>query len=109
MACTWSSAGSSPCRALHAWLVSHGWVFQQEWIWHHVLSGNILDLSVASNPGTGLHIVPDAWRAWCLHRHTASSRRDADVDGFADPGYYFARLVGLPLGSLLLLALVPVH
>ena len=33
---------------------------------HHVLSGNILDLSVASNPGTSQHIVPDACRAWCL-------------------------------------------
>ena len=34
------------------------------------------------------HIVRDAWRAWCLQRHNASSRRDAALDCFGDTGYF---------------------
>ena len=84
----WSSVGGSPCRALHAWLVSHGWVLRRPWIWHHDLTGHFLDLSVAGDAGAGQHIVRDAWRAWCLQRHNASSRRDAALDCFGDTGYF---------------------
>ena len=84
----WSSVGGSPCRALHAWLVSHGWVLRRPWIWHHDLTGHFLDLSVAGDAGASQHIVRDAWRAWCLQRHNASSRRDAALDCFGDTGYF---------------------
>ena len=102
----WSSSGGSPCRALHAWLMSHGWVYRCQWICHHDLTGHNLDLSVAGDPGPSQHIVRDAWRAWCLQHDAASSRRDADLDCLVTSAI-FAGWIGMPLGSLLLLSLKP--
>ena len=71
-----------------------------------MLSGSILDLSVAGDPGASQHIVPDAWRACCLQRHTALLGTMLIWIALLTPAT-FTRLIGLPLGSLLLLALGP--
>ena len=68
-----------------------------------MLSGSILDLSVAGDPGASQHIVPDAWRAWCLQRHTALLGTMLIWIALLTP----ATFTRLPLGSLLLLALGP--
>ena len=83
--------------------MSHGWVYRCQWICHHDLTGHNLDLSVAGDPGPSQHIVRDAWRAWCLQRDAASSRRDADLDCLVTSAI-FAGWIGMPLGSLLLLS-----
>ena len=73
-----------------------------------MLSGtsSILDLSVTGDPGASQHIVPDAWRACCLQRHTALLGTMLIWIALLTPAT-FTRLIGLPLGSLLLLALGP--
>ena len=73
-----------------------------------MLSGtsSILDLSVAGDPGASQHIVPDAWRACCLQRHTALLGTMLIWIALLTPATC-TRLIGLPLGSLLLLALGP--
>ena len=70
-----------------------------------MLSGtsSILDLSVAGDPGASQHIVPDAWRAWCACSVTPLLGTIA----LLTPPATFARVIGLPLGGLLLLALGP--
>ena len=52
------------------------------------MTRHVLDLTVAGDAGARQHIIRDAWRAWCLQRHMASSRRDADLDCFGDHGYF---------------------
>ena len=38
------------------------------------------------------HVVRDVWRVWCLRRHMASERRDAQLDCFHDAAGYFHRI-----------------
>ena len=81
--CWWFAVSCVACLACVAWLG-----LRRPWIWHHDLTGHFLDLSVAGDAGASQHIVRDAWRAWCLQRHNASSRRDAALDCFGDTGYF---------------------
>ena len=47
--------------------------------WSHDCSGLTLDLSSRRVvAGEAQHVVRHAWRAWCICRHIASGRRDAD-------------------------------
>ena len=69
-------------HAFDSWLASHGWDGTAEWKWTHSDSGCRLDLSSAGDIGQRQHVVRDAWRTWCLRRHIASERRDADAAGY---------------------------
>ena len=61
-----------------------------EWKWAHSDSGCRLDLSSAGDIGQRQHVV--RWRAWCLRRHMASERPDAQLDCFHDAAGYFRRI-----------------
>ena len=56
-----------------------------------MLSGtsSILDLSVAGDPGASKNIVPDAWRACCLQRHTALLGTMLIWIALLTPGYFY--------------------
>ena len=98
-ALTWSTCRGSPAHAFDSWLASHGWDRTAEWMWTHSDSGCRLDLSSSGDIGQRQHVVRDAWLAWCLRRHMASERRDAQLDCFHD---VFVGLTGMLPVSLLL-------
>ena len=98
-ALTWSTCRGSPAHAFDSWLASYGWDRTAEWTWTHSDSGCRLDLSSAGDIGQRQHAVRDAWLAWCLRRHMASERRDAQLDCFHD---VFVGLTGMLSVSLLL-------
>jgi len=88
-ALTWSTCRGSPAHAFDSWLASHGWDRTAEWKWTHSDSGCRLDFSSAGDIGQRQHVVRDAWRAWCLRRHMASERRDAQLDCLYHAAGYF--------------------
>ena len=79
-------------HAFDSWLASHGWDGTAEWKWTRSDSGCRLDLSSAGDIGQRQHVVRDAWRTWCLRRHIASERRDAQLHCFHDAAGYFRRI-----------------
>ena len=88
----WLESSGSPAHAFNAWLVSHGWTRLAEWQWSHADTGLSLNLTSVGDSGQRQHVVRDAWRAWCLRRHMASDRRDAQLDCFHAVGGYFRRI-----------------
>ena len=46
------------------------------------LSSSVLDFAVNDDAGARQHVIRNAWRAWCLHKHCQSIRRDCDLDCF---------------------------
>ena len=63
-------------------LCDHGWIRDDEWKWHHDLSGSRLDFTVLRPAGNRQHDVRQTWRAWCLEHHSQSSRRDRNLECF---------------------------
>ena len=75
----WIITAGSPLGTLHRWLIDHGWRLVTSFVWSHDCSGLTLDLSSRRVvAGEAQHVVRHAWRAWCICRHIASGRRDAD-------------------------------
>ena len=68
-ALTWSSVSGTPTRALNDWLCSHGWICDDTWKWSHALSRSVLDFITSDDAGARQHVIRNAWRAWCLHKH----------------------------------------
>ena len=81
-ALTWSSVSGTPTRALNDWLCSHGWIRDDTWTWSHALSRSVLDFTVSDDAGVRQHVIRNAWRAWCLHKHCHSNRGDHDLHCF---------------------------
>lgn len=75
----WVITASSPLGTLHRWLINHGWRLVTPFVWNHDLTGLALDLSSRRVvAGEAQHVLRQAWRAWCICKHIASGRRDAD-------------------------------
>ena len=72
----------TPTRALNDWLCSHGWICDDTWKFSHALSRSVLDFTVSDDAGARQHVIRNAWRAWCLHKHCQSNRRDWNLDCF---------------------------
>ena len=72
----------TPTRTLNDWLCSHGWICDDTWKFSHALSCSVLGFTVSDDAGARQHVIRNAWRAWCLHKHCQSSRRDWDLDCF---------------------------
>ena len=79
---TWSLVSGTPTRALNDWLCSHGWICDDIWKWSHALSRSVLNFTVRDDVGARQHVIRNAWRAWCLHKHCQSNRRDQELDCF---------------------------
>ena len=74
---TWSLVSGTPTRALNDWLCSHGWICDDTWKWSHALSRSVLDFTVRDDVGARQHVIRNAWRAWCLHKHCQSNRQSS--------------------------------
>ena len=75
----WVITAGSPLGTLHRWLINHGWRLVTPFVWNHDLTGLALDLSSRRVvAGEAQHVLRQAWRAWCICKHIASGRRDAD-------------------------------